>query len=140
MQPGSRWQSHATFLTTVQGEVDFSCQAPLTGTYEWVDPMGLFWSLELVDTDEAQSEALSPPHFFTPPPVRLEAEVAGTIVTTAEVQQHFLAAGITRTEIRYAGLVATLFQPPAPGPHPAVVVLVQNHTSYFERWRSCLHL
>jgi hypothetical protein len=43
---GSRWQSQATFLADDNGGVDVARQAPVSGTYEGVSPMGLFWSAE----------------------------------------------------------------------------------------------
>ena len=41
-----RWcSSHASFVPGVDGSVDLSVLAPVTGTYNGVDPMGLFWSV-----------------------------------------------------------------------------------------------
>jgi hypothetical protein len=42
---GYTWESRATFHADAQGRVDVSTQRPADGTYELLDPMGLFWSM-----------------------------------------------------------------------------------------------
>src|SRR5215208_6195510 len=42
---GYTWESRATFRADTQGRVDVSTQRPADGTYELLDPMGLFWSM-----------------------------------------------------------------------------------------------
>lgn len=42
---GDKWAAHATF-EPADGRVDVAEQAPVDGTYESADPMGLFWSME----------------------------------------------------------------------------------------------
>ena len=42
-----RWQSDATFIADHAGVVEVSTQAPVTGSYEGAEPMGLFWSMTL---------------------------------------------------------------------------------------------
>jgi len=39
--------SHAIFQADEDGNVDLISQAPLFGTYEGIDPMGLFWSMHV---------------------------------------------------------------------------------------------
>lgn len=39
------WKSRATFQASDKGLVDLSKQAPLKGSYDHTDPMGLFWSM-----------------------------------------------------------------------------------------------
>jgi Acyl-CoA thioester hydrolase/BAAT N-terminal region len=42
---GNVFESFATFRTDAQGALDLEKQAPLSGSYDKVDGMGLFWSL-----------------------------------------------------------------------------------------------
>jgi hypothetical protein len=42
---GSRWQAHATFISDENGRIDVAQQAPASGSYDGVSPMGLFWSM-----------------------------------------------------------------------------------------------
>jgi len=41
---GRTWESHAAFRAASDGRIDVATDAPLSGTYEGVDPTGLFWS------------------------------------------------------------------------------------------------
>src|SRR2546429_371763 len=41
---GRTWESHAAFHAASDGRIDVATQAPVSGTYEGVDPTGLFWS------------------------------------------------------------------------------------------------
>jgi hypothetical protein len=50
---GRRWVSAATFLSDADGCVDLTTQAPVSGAYAGVDPMGLFWTLALDPPDAA---------------------------------------------------------------------------------------
>lgn len=43
------WRSSAEFVPDDEGCVDTTRDAPITGTYEGVDPLGLLWSLSPVD-------------------------------------------------------------------------------------------
>ncbi len=40
---GSRWQARATFVADESGRIDVAHQAPVSGSYDGVSPMGLFW-------------------------------------------------------------------------------------------------
>jgi hypothetical protein len=42
----TRWQSRATFISNDNGQVHLARQPPVSGAYEGVVPMGLFWSME----------------------------------------------------------------------------------------------
>src|SRR5439155_22974365 len=42
---GGVWSAQATFRTDAGGTVDLRAQAPLSGSYDGVEPMGLFWSM-----------------------------------------------------------------------------------------------
>src|SRR5215469_9036252 len=49
-----RWQSAATFAADEQGIVDLSIQKPLAGSYQEIDPMGLFWSMSVIEKGKKQ--------------------------------------------------------------------------------------
>lgn len=44
-----QWSSHADFVADDDGAVDLSRSAPISGSYQGLDPMGLIWSMELCD-------------------------------------------------------------------------------------------
>jgi dienelactone hydrolase len=115
-----RWQSRATFISDDDGEVDVSRQAPVSGTYQGVAPMGLFWSMERV---AGEPRAVPRAAIMQPLPIRLEAEGAHGRRAGITIARRVAGPGVTRRDIRTDGLVGTLFLPPGPGPHPAVMVV-----------------
>lgn len=55
-EQGAPWfSSHAHFKTDSNGHVDLKKDAPLSGSYRGVDPMGLFWSMHPVNTSEVHA-------------------------------------------------------------------------------------
>jgi dienelactone hydrolase len=117
---GSRWQAQATFITDENGRIDVSNQAPVSGSYDGVAPMGLFWSMARLP-----GEASPPPAdaMMRPFRVRLEAMSAEGVGAAKELERVVAAPGVTRQEIRTAGLVGTLFLPPGDGRFPALIVV-----------------
>lgn len=116
---GALWQSRAIYQADAQGRVDLSRDAPLSGSYSGVAPMGLIWSQAPLDSKSRDA--------FNPP-------ANATLVTQVHVRsddtnldaaltQRLTADGVTRQDIRENGLVGTLYLPPGPGPHPAVMIL-----------------
>ena len=97
--------------------MDLAVDAPDSGSYADVSPMGLVWSQEQVGPAGTQ-----PYDAVRPVTVELAAQGGGA-AASCQFLQRFAAPGVTRREVRDAGLVGTLFTPPGPGPHPAVVVL-----------------
>src|SRR6266536_3414418 len=46
---GGRWESTIVFTADAAGVVDLPRDAPTTGSYEGVDPMGLVWAMRPLD-------------------------------------------------------------------------------------------
>lgn len=119
--PGIAWTAQVRLRADAQGTVDLERDAPLQGSYEGVAPMGLVWS-------QAPERAGAPREVFAAEPAaplttQLTLQRADGSSWTAEFVQRLAGPGVTRREVRAQGLSATLFLPPGPGPHPAVVVL-----------------
>ena len=115
-----RWQSHAMFISDDDGQVDVSRQAPVSGTYEGVAPMGLFWSMDRLPSE---ARPVPPGAIMLPVPIRLEAEGAEGRRAEITLVRRVAGPGVTRYVVRTEGIVGTLFLPPGPGPHPAVMVV-----------------
>ena len=79
--------------------------------------MGVVWSMQQVTAPPLPRPTVQP---LT---VHLEAAGARGASARASFEQHFLAPGVDRREIRERGLVGTLFTPPGWGPHPVVIML-----------------
>ncbi len=119
--PGVVWRSAAMFRADDQGTIDLMRDAPVSGSYDCVSPMGLVWS-------QAPEQPGAPREVFA-------ANAADALTTEVSVQpdgaatlhtsfvQRLAGDGVTRQEVREQGLVGTLFLPPGAGPHPAVLVL-----------------
>lgn len=132
---GGAWESHAIFLARDDGTVDVGAQRPLNGTYQNVDPAGLFWSMAL---DPGDTTRWSTAATAAPLKIGLTAEVNGRIAAAAELERLFAAPGVTRAPVRADGLVATLFRPAEPGPHPGVIVLGGSGGGLSERGAALL--
>ena len=115
-----RWQSRATFVSDNNGQVHVTRQAPVSGTYEGIAPMGLFWSMDRVPSEP---RPLPPGAIMLPIPIRMEAEGADGRRAETTIVRRMAGPGVTRHVIRTDGLVGTLFLPPGAGPHPAVLVV-----------------
>ncbi|HVR48373.1 MAG TPA: acyl-CoA thioester hydrolase/BAAT C-terminal domain-containing protein [Pseudorhodoferax sp.] len=126
--PGTVWTAQLRLRADAQGTVDLARDAPLQGSsYEGVAPMGLIWS-------QAPERAGAPREVFAAEPAaplvtQLRLQRADGSTWHAEFVQRLAGPGVTRREVREVrevgdqGLSATLFLPPGPGPHPAVMVL-----------------
>lgn len=114
--PGSMWQSEATFLAEGD-ELDLSREAPVSGSYQGVDAMGLFWSRAA--TPRVDGEVADDPMTVT-----LMAAIAGEKAGTSHrVRRSFRGEAVRQSEVCDDGVVARLFEPEGLGPHPAVVVV-----------------
>ena len=115
------WVSSARFVADAGGRVDLTEDAPLTGSYEGADGMGLFWSA--VPDTAAAPATTGPPNAQT---VRLIAEAEGSVTVEATIVRHIVRPGVQVIPVRTDELIATFFLPaPAsgPGPYPALLVL-----------------
>lgn len=112
-------RSAARFVATADGLVDLSTQSPVSGSYQGVDAMGLFWSRAPVDDAAAAADASDDP--LT---VILSAESAdGPTRIVNAIRRAYAADGVTSRPIREYGLVGVMFEPAAPGARPAVLVV-----------------
>lgn len=112
------WTSHATFLTDVSGCIDLSEQAPLSGSYQGQDPMGLCWSA----TTQQSRRGTFLKRGSEPLTVQLAAELDGHTLVTTTVTRHLLAPNIERQPLNERGLVGVFFRPRNVSPRPAVLV------------------
>lgn len=116
------WQSAATFAADEQGVVDLHRQKPLSGSYNEIDPLGLFWSMSVSEKGK-QKRAFFTRNKPRPLTVTLHAEIDGKTVATTSIQRIFAAPGVTSIPVTDQNFVGTLFLPPGPGPHPVALIL-----------------
>ena len=100
--------------------MDLTRDAPVSGDYAGVSPMGLIWSQSPWTRPAASPSTIPSPSRWSPRSWRAPpAQVQGKFT------QRLAAEGVTRQDVREHGLVGTLYLPPgaAPGSHPAVLIL-----------------
>ena len=118
---GVLWQAQAAYTAGEDGAVDLTRDAPVSGDYTGLAPMGLIWAQS--PDDGKSREYFNQPvtdALVTAVVVRVEgAEARGSFT------QRLAVDGVTRVEVREEGLVGTLYLPAgsAPGSHPAVMIL-----------------
>jgi dienelactone hydrolase len=116
---GRRWSALAKFVADELGVVDTTSDAPLTGTYEGIDPMALVWSM----TREDRAPAGMRLPLLGPAELHVTAQAGAGTVVESSVERARLPAGLTRTPINVPGVVGVLFHPGSGGPHPGVILL-----------------
>ncbi len=112
--------SHARFAADDAGVVDLTAQAPITGAYEGVDPMGLFWSRAVVPKEELPAGVSLPADLTT---AILIAEREGAAPVVHSIARAFSAESVRVDDVREKELVGQWFEPEGDGPHPALLVL-----------------
>ncbi|MBB1594350.1 acyl-CoA thioesterase/bile acid-CoA:amino acid N-acyltransferase family protein [Achromobacter sp. UMC46] len=118
---GVLWQAQAAFTAGEDGVVDLTRDAPISGDYTGVAPMGLVWSQAPVDSPSRE-------HFNHPVTEALVTDVVARVAgaqAQASLTQRLALDGVTRHDVREEGLVGTLYLPAGskPGSHPAVMIL-----------------
>lgn len=125
---GHVWESHAVVRTDGDGRADLDEQAPLDGTYEQADAMGLIWGARRVGDRPAYQDRTQ-----TDGNVSLVASLNETVLATASVERRFAVEGVTSEAVAAPDLVADLYEPPGDGPHPGALLLGGSSGGYPSR-------
>lgn len=118
---GLVWQAQAAYTAGEDGVVDLTREAPVSGDYTGLSPMGLIWA-------QSPEDGKSREYFNHPVTDALVTDVVARVEgaeARASFTQRLASDGVTRVEVREEGLVGTLYLPAgsAPGSHPAVMIL-----------------
>ncbi len=125
---GVKWESSAVFNADHEGAVNPAVHAPVSGTYQGVDPAGLFWSMRPVAGVAAGAFGKS----LAPQKITISVEADGGRILSRTVERLLLLPGVERVEVREPGVVGTLFLPPGEGRRPAVIVLSGSEGGTYE--------
>ena len=115
------WESDATFLADSEGVVDMTNQAPISGTYDTVDPMGLIWSmLPKVRGEEYPyfTNIYTSSVLFT-----VVAESNGQEIATAHMKRIRLNSDVRKVSVSENGLVGYFYVPNTTGQNPGLIIL-----------------
>ena len=118
---GRLWESHAVYKVDIHGKVDLTWRRALEGSFQGIDGMGLFWSMELKSS--AEKDGYFHKTNLEPVQVQIMVEMDGEVVLEGTAVRNFIARDIIRREVRMNGLAGVLFVPNGDGPYPGVIVL-----------------
>lgn len=114
---GQTWLSFGRFTTDGDGSVSLTQQAPITGTYEEIDPRGLLWSMQI---PEGPAKPFTKTEAYT---VHVSVQQNGTAVASTTIKRRFIDSGVIEHSVDEDNLVGVFFEPTGSGPHPAVLAL-----------------
>jgi acetyl esterase/lipase len=124
--PGAIFEavSHATFLTDLNGEVQLSRQAPISGTYSGIDSMGLFWSMNTSKVSFNLTRNLEE-LLFTPSEtgIVLSVEIDNELITESTLYRKYVSPNVAIVDVKENGLVGKYFYPKQSEPAPCMIVL-----------------
>jgi fermentation-respiration switch protein FrsA (DUF1100 family) len=122
------------YVADARGEVQLDRDAATSGTYTGIDPMGLFWSSELVPLGRIPSRdvpagAVAPPD---PYDVTITVSIDDTVpVARTTVRRRFAAASVRMEEVRAGDVVGQLFLP-AHVRRPSLVIVLGGSEGGYE--------
>ena len=116
---GRRWRSSATFVAGPSGEINTAYQAPVSGSYSEADPVGIFWSMELVE---------APPELNIHDPadwseVTFRLLHGGDVLATTLHKRWTVSPAVMVSTVAENGLVRMLFQPSGDESHPGLLLV-----------------
>lgn len=122
-----QWISECIFQADELGVVKLCRDKPLSGSYEDVDHMGLFWSMEMRHIIPPKQGEVFPCSevFCLPHVIRVfdgKRQIASKTVCRA-----FMTKEIKEEHLKDAELVGTLYLPPTDEPMPLVIVLTGSN-------------
>ncbi|KAF1386398.1 hypothetical protein PFLUV_G00094410 [Perca fluviatilis] len=129
-EDGHSWEAFAHYTASAIGTVNISEDPSLGGTYSGVEPMGLLWSLRPVPGSKPWLR-MRKMNVQTPmevtisvyPGYQTEGFLDQVPLAGVVVERWYMAPGVRRIPVTEAGLTATLFLPPGPGPFPGLLDL-----------------
>jgi acetyl esterase/lipase len=117
---GTRWTSHADFISKADGTIDVSTDAPIAGAYSGVDGEGLITSSTV---DDATAARPFDSNSIQPLAIDFTATVGGRSVGHTTICRRYVATGVRTVAVRERGLAGLLFRPDTSDARPAVLVL-----------------
>lgn len=122
-------ESHGTYMADEDGVVDLQKASPIEGTYEGVDGMGLFWSLQVKRTEENSEEVFEK---LQPQSLTIFLESDGKVVDTKIITRKWIDDDVIRTPVNEKGLVGTFFHMGNSLPRPTIIVVGGSEGGIYE--------
>lgn len=112
------WVAKASFKADRNGFLFLDGEAPLTGNYQGVDGMGLFWSMS-----PASGKHISYAFSSKSIEVTFHLLVNGEEIASATTWRSWSLSEMRKILVREEGIIGTLFIPTTPEPPPVVITL-----------------
>lgn len=116
---GQWWESSGEFYANGIGQVDVTTTASEGGTYQGVDPHGLFWSMRLPDDLAAPYPLVGADDVV----VELGVDREGETIARTSLRRVVRDPAGRVIPVAEAGVVGDLYLPAGPGPWPGVLML-----------------
>jgi dienelactone hydrolase len=115
------FQSFASFRADSKGAVYLARQTPIAGTYQGIDPMGLFWSMNVASPLHSRAGFhLEEPHAIN---TTLIIEADGELLLQKNLTRYAVADHVSVQEVNEPEISGRLYRPAGEGPFPAVIWL-----------------
>ncbi|XP_078000657.1 acyl-coenzyme A thioesterase 1-like [Glandiceps talaboti] len=126
-----QFEAHGHYTASIDGQVDVTTQPCIGGSYQGIEPMGLFWSmlqspgqrsgLRFTKADVTKPSivefAVYPGHLDTP-----EFQDISPISTTV-IERHYMDKHMERIPVREGRVRGTVLKPKGTGPFPGIIDL-----------------
>lgn len=119
---GVRWCAECVFTSDPSGMIDLTRRAPNSGSYEGVDPMGLFWSMEPIGLDPSKWQNFAN-HKTEPILCEISILSDGVCRASVSVERIRVHPSVRRTTLSEDGLVGVLYEPESTACTGALVYL-----------------
>lgn len=117
---GNLLRSYCVIKSDGKGTIDLSRDAPIRGSYDEVDSMGLFRTVELTDEiifGTYVSNPMATPFFYKLQLISESEEVLDEI----NMKKHWAHPSVIQIDIAQDGIYGAVFKPPGPGPFPCII-------------------
>ncbi|MDA7028153.1 acyl-CoA thioester hydrolase/BAAT C-terminal domain-containing protein [Bacillus sp. CLL-7-23] len=112
------WKSYAIFQANEFGVVDPRVMAPLNGTYDGQEQMGLFWSMKAIGSSHSfQKKTVHPSRY------RIEIKQNENTIVSQDVKRVLLSGTTCRQEVGGDGWTGTFFRPLSVERPPIIIVV-----------------
>lgn len=122
-------ESHGTYLADEDGVVDLQKASAIEGTYEGIDGMGLFWSLQVKRSEENSEEVFNKLQHQS---LTILLESDGKVIDTKNITRKWIADDVIRTPVNEQGVVGTFFHVDNSSVRPTIIVVGGSEGGIYE--------
>jgi esterase/lipase len=130
---GTEFVSSADYYADESGRIKLATQAPVTGSYQGTDAMGLFWSMtpETFDKGPMAGATRDPWDVQGSQTYELTALLDNEVITSTSLERVIVPEGVTVRRLKEGRLRGVLFLPAGDGPHPALLGVTGSGGGYY---------